>query len=221
MSTAKATIDWERIEIEYRAGVLSLREIAGPNGVTEGAIRKRAKRDGWERDLSEKIHAKADALVRRELVRTEYAKHGNTPTEREVIECSANRIAQVRTKHQSDIARSSVLAMKLLQELELQTDGAELLKQLGELMARPDERGADKLSDAYHKVISLPSRSGTMKQLSDTLKTLIGLEREAYGIASVTVEGEKPAQLNELSGNDLARRIAFALSKGIKNKGDT
>lgn len=42
-------IDWERIEGDYRAGILSLREIAEAGGCTEGAIRKRAKRDGWDR----------------------------------------------------------------------------------------------------------------------------------------------------------------------------
>jgi len=41
--------DWEAIETAYRAGALSLREIGAQYGVTEGAIRKRAKRDGWVR----------------------------------------------------------------------------------------------------------------------------------------------------------------------------
>lgn len=38
-----ATPDWEAIESAYRAGVLSLRDIGDKYGVTEGAIRKRAK----------------------------------------------------------------------------------------------------------------------------------------------------------------------------------
>lgn len=36
--------DWEAIESAYRAGVLSLRDIGDKYGVTEGAIRKRAKK---------------------------------------------------------------------------------------------------------------------------------------------------------------------------------
>ena len=48
---AKA-VDWERIELDYRAGIKTLRQIADENGITHGAINKRAKRDGWERDLS-------------------------------------------------------------------------------------------------------------------------------------------------------------------------
>ena len=54
---AKPT-DWERIELDYRAGIKTLRQIGEEHGITHGAINKRAKRDGWERDLSQKIHAK-------------------------------------------------------------------------------------------------------------------------------------------------------------------
>lgn len=36
--------DWEAIETAYRAGVMSLREIASQHGISEGAISKRAKR---------------------------------------------------------------------------------------------------------------------------------------------------------------------------------
>lgn len=44
-----ATPDWEAIESAYRAGVLVLRDIGEQYGVTEGAIRKSAKKFGWVR----------------------------------------------------------------------------------------------------------------------------------------------------------------------------
>jgi hypothetical protein len=43
------TPDWQAIEEAFRAGAQSLREIAGEHGVTEGAIRARAKKAGWVR----------------------------------------------------------------------------------------------------------------------------------------------------------------------------
>lgn len=67
-NTPKNAPDWERIELDYRAGIKTLRQIADENGITHGAINKRAKRDGWERDLSAKIHAKADVLVSKAMV---------------------------------------------------------------------------------------------------------------------------------------------------------
>ncbi|PNL54035.1 hypothetical protein CEP65_014935 [Enterobacter hormaechei] len=41
--------DWGAIEAAYLAGVMSLREIGAHHGVTEGAIRKKAKKLGWVR----------------------------------------------------------------------------------------------------------------------------------------------------------------------------
>lgn len=61
--------DWEAIESAYRAGLMSLREIASQHSISEGAIRKRAKRDDWSRDLSAKIKERAEDLVRKEEVR--------------------------------------------------------------------------------------------------------------------------------------------------------
>ena len=41
MSEKKAP-DWERIELDYRAGMKTLRQIADEHGLTHGAINKRA-----------------------------------------------------------------------------------------------------------------------------------------------------------------------------------
>ena len=61
----KNPTDWALIEREYRAGQLSIAEIARQSGITRGAIQKRAKRDGWARDLLPAVQAKVkDDLVR-------------------------------------------------------------------------------------------------------------------------------------------------------------
>jgi hypothetical protein len=56
--TERRVIDWESIERDYRAGVLTLRAMAAQHGITEGSIRLRAKKEEWPRDLSAKIAAK-------------------------------------------------------------------------------------------------------------------------------------------------------------------
>lgn len=50
-----ATPDWEAIESAYRAGVFSLRDIGEQYGVTEGAIRKKAKKFGWVRKAGTQV----------------------------------------------------------------------------------------------------------------------------------------------------------------------
>ena len=175
--------DWEKIEADYRAGIKTLREIAGDHGITEGAIRKRAKRDGWERDLSAKIQQKAEALVRKESVRSE-VRTESAISEREIIDANAQAIVTVRLGQRKDIQRSRRIAMALLEELEQQAGGEQvaMLEQLGELLRSEDDKGQDKLNDLYHKVISLPGRAKTMKDLGESLRVLVTLERQAFGL---------------------------------------
>lgn len=90
--------------------------------------------------------------------------------------------ARIRISHRKDISRNRDLLRKLVDELEQQTDNMELLRQLGEIMYTPDEKGRDKLNEGCQAVISLPERTKTMKALGETLKVLIGLEREAFGL---------------------------------------
>ena len=179
----KKTPDWERIEADYRAGIKTLRQIAGEHGVTHGAINKRAKRDGWSRDLSSKIAAKADELVSKSAVSTQVSTDSRI-SERAVIDANAQAIVSVRLSHRRDIQRSRSITIRLLEELELQSgrENTELLEQLGELMRREDERGQDKLNDLYHKIISLPGRAKTMKDLGESLRVLVTLERQAFGL---------------------------------------
>lgn len=186
---AKATPDWEKIEICWRAGVLSVREIAAQHGISHTAINKRAKLKEWDRDLSEKITAKAESLVSRREVSTQVSSE-KAISERQLIEANAQVIADVRMSHRGDIRRARSLTMTLLSELEATTIDHDLFEQLGELLRDEDERGQDKRNDLYQKIIGLPSRVDSVKKLSEALKTLVGLEREAYGMNTDHGTGE-------------------------------
>lgn len=77
--------DWERIELDYRAGIKSLRQIGEEHCISHPGIAKRAKASGWERDLAAKIQAKNGTLVTKSVVTKEVTTK-NTVSEREVIE---------------------------------------------------------------------------------------------------------------------------------------
>ena len=147
-------IDWEKIEAEYRAGVLTLREIAAASGITHGAVNKRAKRDGWDRDLSAKINAKVDALVSRAEVSSQVSK----TTEKEVVEANARALLAVRLEQRADVRRTKARVADLFARLERRDGGAEEL--------------------------SFKEESACVKQLADAMKTAIGLECEVWGIAN-------------------------------------
>jgi hypothetical protein len=195
--------DWERIEADYRAGILSLREIATKDGnVTEGAIRKRAKKLDWPRDLAARIRAKAEDLVRKEAVRAEGTQltTANPTAEKQIIEANAEAIAAVRLSHRTDVRRARTLCTKLLAELEWTTDEAESIERLEDVLRQTEEGEdtKDTIRKILQKVISLPGRAGTMKALADSLKTLVGLEREAWGLKSGEEEAPDDAAVSQL-----------------------
>lgn len=189
--------DWERIEQLFRAGLLSVREIAAACGVSHTAINKRSKAEGWDRDLNAKIKAKADSLVSKREVSTKVSTE-TLATERGIVEANAEVIADIRLAHRGDISRSRRLTNKLLDELEALTDEQGTIKQLIAQLKDGDHDDGDAMADMLalaNKMGALPTRSKTMKELAETLKTLVVLERQAYGLD----EKEKTADADELS----------------------
>lgn len=194
--------DWEAIESAYRAGVMSLREIASQHDITHGAINKRAKKEGWERNLKEKINQKAEALVSKREVSTKVSTE-KTISERILIEANAEVIANVRMEHRGDIRRARELTNSLFDELSAECADVSALSKLGDLMFNPDDNGRDKLNEIYHSIISLPERVKSAKALSETLKNLVGLERQAYGLDDAQ-PNKTASQLSELM-DDLSK----------------
>lgn len=176
--------DWERIEQLFRAGLLSVREIAAACGVSHTAINKRSKAEGWDRDLNAKIKAKADSLVSKREVSTKVSTE-TLATERGIVEANAEVIADIRMAHRTDIGRSRRLANKLLDELESLTDEQGTIKELIAQFKEGDHADGDAMADVLalaQKMGALPSRTKTMKELAETLKTLVALERQAYDL---------------------------------------
>lgn len=220
-------VDWERIELDYRAGVLSLREIAASHNISHQAIAKRAKSSGWDRDIGAKVKAKADSLVAKSLVDT-LVDSKKAATEKEVIDANAGAIVQVRLSHRHDIRRSRAVIASLLDELELTCGpgNAELLSELGEVMRNEDDNGQDKRNDLYQKLLSMSGRVKTMKDLGDALKTMVGLEREAYslddpkaaaeqgqGVASSMTDAERAVRLSRLINGNPAALAALGVMR--------
>lgn len=206
MTEEKKSIDWERIEYDYRAGILSVREISEARGVSHTAVNKKSKQLGWERDLKAKIKAKADALVSKAEVSKEVSSR-RVATEKETVDSNAKLLADVRMGHRKDIGRFRSLANKMLDELEGVTDGQAEIKELIKTLKDGDLEDGEAMSTTLElaaRVSSLPSRSKVMKEMSDTLKTLISLERDAYDI----VTASKLEMTGENGGPILTKAVA-------------
>ena len=184
MSTIKKSpIDWEAVELHYRAGIRSLKDIGAEFGVSDAGIIKRAKRYDWERDLRAKIQAKAEAKVSASLVSAEVSARTKV-AERQIVDANAQAVADVRLAQRKLIQRKQAIVESLMQELEAQVGpgNAALLADLGDMLRNPDESGQDKLNDLYRRIISLPERAKTAKTLAETLRITVDMERQAFGM---------------------------------------
>lgn len=186
---ARKTVDWEAIEPHWRAGIKTKLQISEEFGVSRAALDKHFAKEGIERDLTARIQAKAESLVTRAQV-TRTVTPESRATEREIVESNAQMQADIIVSHRKDIQRGRTLVMSLLEELEHETVNRDLYERLGEFMEMPDAGGKDQLADIYRKVMSLPGRTDTMKKLAESLKTLVGLERQAFKIADDTPLGD-------------------------------
>lgn len=185
MAAPKKDIDRVKLEIDYRAGVKSLRVLAKEYGISASRITQIADEEGWERDLTAKIKAKVSAKLNSSILNGKL-NAAKKVTENEVVEANAEMQKGIILGHRTDISRHRSLSVTLLEELEVMTGDRELFTKLRELMDTPDSEGnsqvGDKLMDAFQKAVSHPGRVDSMKKLTDSLRVLIDLERKAFGI---------------------------------------
>ena len=174
-------VDWEAIEKHYRAGLKSLRTIAEEYGITEGAIRKRAKRDAWSRNLERRIQEKAQEKVRKELVRTPGTQL--TPaSERRTVEEYSDLVATVDIGQREDVKAAMANARGLLMELVqlARPEFQEMLEAIAEEFDQSTDRRVDKANELYRYIIGLAGRVKMAKELAAVHGVYVPLQRKIY-----------------------------------------
>lgn len=173
---ARTLADWESIERDYRAGVLSIREVGKVHEVSDKAIRNKAKAMGWERDLSAKVAEK----VRTELVRTESAPADLKRTERAIIDQAAATVVQVVREHRGRIKQGNALVELLSKQLiDVAGSREEFEEAIGIVCA------GDKTPERMNKLmkaVSLGTHSTIAVNLANATRVWVGLERQAFNI---------------------------------------
>jgi len=108
--------DWEAIQGLYRAGSLSVRSIAERHNISDTAIRSKAKKNGWSRDLTDQVRQAAKS----KLVRTEVRANSSQRelrTDDEIVEEAATEAASVVLAHRTGLAQWRTIADKLSEAL--------------------------------------------------------------------------------------------------------
>lgn len=173
--TEPPTTDWDAIEREYRLGIRANTAIARSHGITEGAIRKRAKAEGWTKDLNAQVKAKADDLVRKREVRAQVRQEQRV-SERKEVEIAALQQVDIRLGERRDIVKARTILNDLMADLDAAMDRAAEPVDISQLSP------ADQLKHHEARMRSLGTRVANIKTLTEALRNLITLERQAFGI---------------------------------------
>ena len=178
-------VDWESVERDYSAGLLSLREIAAKYNTTHTTIKTKADKENWSRNLGAKIAAAADKKLSKLQLSTELSKK-NSITEKEIIDSSSQVIVSIKLSHRKQIKKLNGLIESQMDEIE--------------------ELNKNKSAE------NLLMRVDVTKKLMDTLKTSIDKEREAYGITNLE-QTQKPVE--NMTNDELERKIAELVNRSF------
>lgn len=152
MTDEKKPVDWAEIERDYRAGTMSIRELAAWYGLSDTAIRKRAKKDGWER-----ANPKAGS-------------HREPPREPEPAKLYVGTVlTPENTTPEAIVGRGRNLVMRMLDELDATTTRIGELEDM--IVSAIDEGADDKQKQAAMAAVSLKGRSEVLKALATAAKT--------------------------------------------------
>lgn len=211
---ARTVADWESIEREYRAGVLSIREIGKVHGVSDTAIRKKAKTDRWQRDLTERINEQ----VRSELVCSGFApvdpKRGanQKQTEREIIDQAAATVVQVVREHRGRIKQGNALVELLTKQLMDVAGSREEFEQAIGIICAEDK--TPERMNRLLKAVSLGAHATIAVNLANATRVWVGLERQAFNIS----EGVDPDGKGNGNGLTMEQIAANPKSRITFNK---
>lgn len=200
---APKKVDYERIEPGWRAGVLSPHQLAAQYTedtgvkVSHAAIIKHFTKLNVPRDLNAKIQAQADAMVTKALVTEKVTKDRLVTNEGKIVNAGAEQVFEIRLFHRKSTTRLQTIIAAQMEELEASSgpEQAQRLRDLGELMRSENDNGSDKLNDIYRAVIGLPDRSRVAKQLAETLRIAIDLERREFGMDKTQVNTDPLTEL--------------------------
>lgn len=226
--TPRSKADWQAIEAAYRAGKLTTAEIARQFGVTEGAIRQRAKRNEWKRETP--TEADRVETIREELICIPQQQHRQGP---ESAPHGDNLFAEPQTPveailtHRRAAAQARALSSRLLIELEEQTTQQGLIDHLIELAFKGEGLNGAAIRAGLRDALSIHQRAKTLVNISNALSALVKLEREAFGIGPVAAI-EDPVERHNLEVNretgarrskdEIARAILDMIERASREK---
>jgi len=194
MAVERKPIDWRGCEDDYRTGVLSIRALAAKYGCAESAIRDRAKRYGWSRDLTKAVRSETNARLLRSELRTR-----NAGDDERIVGAAADLRVALVTSHRRDLEQLHGLKRIIATRLAAHLNGEQ-----------PD---GPFLGDKE-------SPGDLLEKLSRVTSRLIPLERQAHNMDEAERDPSDAMNHDGSAIDVLTRRIARLSARGGPPSGD-
>lgn len=192
--------DWELIEFHYRAGVLTVRQIAKEFGISHTAIQKRATKLMWERDLSEKIRQTTQNKVATQVVAKSVAMETKL-SEAQVVKGYSEIAASVDLEHREAIALTMGTVYGQAKEIAALGD-PRFKDKLEALAVSMTGLVTDREIDLFRQVISLAGRVKLSKEVASAHGIYIPLQRKMFGLDAEKTSTAAFEDLLRSIGND-------------------
>lgn len=210
---------WDGIWAKYNTGLTTVADIAREFGVSESAIKNKAKEDGWVRDLAAQVNAEAakitaireaaiESAARRRLINESQSDEklpAVNPNEEQIIEIVATRQVDIVFQERKDVAIARSVVSKLYEELSGQIAEGD---KINEFMQQVDDLEDATYNQKTHfkkkleHTIGFGGRVDNCLKLVNALKNMIELERKVNKISDEATPGdeEKRVKLNVMFG---------------------
>lgn len=180
----KKPIDWSAVHAEYRLDVYSNRELADRHGCSEAGVRKRARLEKWEKDLS----ARVQEAVRSKMVGIDGSRGVRSTASRvgesALVDNAAGVIVEVQLRHRKDLLRlRNFIDRQLVRIEQIEEEEAEQEKLRKALEADADKKtGAQEEWDSSKLLKLIAFKADIFETIARAQHRLIPLERQAYNM---------------------------------------
>lgn len=161
-----AKYDWEAIRQEYRTGRFSLQQLSDRHGPNRSNISRRARAEGWQQDLTEKVRQRTREKVSRAALPPEATEALGDDA---VVEFAADENAAVIKGHRTTLERWRNIVGKYAEQLEIQLGNGKIKVQV-------------KSGDVAEIDVPLDYVGKAMANGATALEKVVKLERQSYGL---------------------------------------
>jgi hypothetical protein len=180
--------DWDAVERDYRAGVLSLTEICKRHMINMSTLKGKAADRGWTRIMRDDIE-EAELMGACDLIEAPRFMADSLFDKEDLRKHALLTAGQVVREHRKDVRKLREISAKIVQYLEI------------ELGIGQPEDGVMPIHARGEK----ESPADLLEKLSRVMMRTVAIERQAYGLNGLTITPDGDA---DATGDAVAREIA-------------